>query len=133
MSTECKYGECFEQGKCNCEPKNRRHTHSSEYCPINIKCTCELKECKNYRTCGNKEPYIILDCHEQMCPNCAVMMYTSNATHTGETTNCLNCAKETDVIKLICNHKFCVGCWNTIWVMKKTVKKNKSLCPLCKN
>ena len=87
-------GDCIQQCYCGCyeDEENdilsefcscghRNHTkligEDSEhqiYCKTDCLHNCELVECHNYRMCGQKRPQLLLDSHNGMCMNCAIMI-----------------------------------------------------------
>jgi hypothetical protein len=76
-------GACFEQ--------------SENGYPINGCGACEPVSCPG---CGSHEPQVILDCHEDHCPNCAIVKFAGGRTvkeeakarKNSETRRCLYCS-----------------------------------------
>lgn len=106
--------------------------------------SCKLFPCKNAPHCTRKCPEWLLDCHFQMCPNCAICMGRINETEIMD--DCPVCLETKLMIKLKCNHLICQNCWFNITVVpwinyyeeehddeenaEKTAESNK--CPLCR-
>ena len=81
---------CFKDKECNvpseiCSCGHRNHTRliggdgeCQIYCKKECPHNCKLVECNNYRMCGQKRPQNILDCHNGMCIDCAIMWETQS-------------------------------------------------------
>jgi hypothetical protein len=51
--------------------QNTAYEYCKKYvCPYN----CQLVECHNFKICGKKYPQHLLDCHNGMCTDCAIMI-----------------------------------------------------------
>jgi hypothetical protein len=120
---------------CSCGHRNHTHliggtTEFDVYCQKK-EClhNCHLVECHNFRMCGQKRPRNILDCHNEMCSNCAIMI--GKIKFLDEKDDCPICLLNKDMIEISCGkHKVCLDCWKN-W--SKTSSQIPLTCPLCRN
>jgi Zinc finger, C3HC4 type (RING finger) len=96
----------------------------------NIACSynCQLVECHNYKLCGRKLPQWVVNCHNGMCVDCAVMIGKIKFLH--EKNECPICLANKDMIELTCKHKTCLECWIN-WSETKT--NHPLTCPICRH
>lgn len=141
-------GECIQQCCCVCYEDeesvipsdicscgHRYHTQmiggTSEcnvYCKTNCSHNCQLVECHNYRMCGQKRPQQLLDSHNGMCMDCAVMFGIIK--FLDEKDDCPICMENKDMIEISCErHTVCLDCWKN-W--SETNTNHPLLCPLCR-
>jgi hypothetical protein len=129
-------GECFEQ-TCGC--KNEGEDQEFDVCD-KFDCTikysrkdsclhgCELKECHNYRFCGQKRPQYILNTHGDLCVDCTMMI--GKIEFLDVKGDCPVCLEHKDIIQIPCeNHRLCLKCWIS-WSNK--TKQYPLTCPLCR-
>ena len=142
-------GDCIQQCGCSCyydEDFNipcevcscghRNHTkmiggdsESDVYCKSECAHNCNLVECHNYKMCGQKRPQIILDSHNGMCMDCAIII--GRVKFLDEKDDCTICSINKHMIEVSCGkHKFCLDCWKR-W--SKTSTQIPLTCPLCRN
>lgn len=132
-------GDCIQQCGCECyddeecdipsEVCNCGHRNHEGYCSITI-CPhkCKLVECHNYRLCGQKCPQKLLNSHNGMCMDCAIMI--GRIKFLNENGHCPICLGNKDMIEISCGkHKVCLDCWKT-W--SETSKQYPLTCPLCR-
>lgn len=148
MSSCTGRGECLQQCGCICfknEESNelaevctcghRNHTHLiggsncyNLYCQTECPHNCKLVECHNYKMCGEKRPQQILDSHNGMCTNCAIMFGKIN--FLGILDDCPICMENKDMIQISCGkHNVCIDCWKH---MSKLTNKYPLTCPMCR-
>ena len=123
-------------GKCcnckhidNCEWIDGIHKDCNDYCivPTNCQYNCKLQKCINYIICNTKVPSWVLDCHNGCCgANCDIQY--GPLTFLEEEAECCICFEEKKMIKLLCNHKFCLDCIRQHCNISRTNR-----CPLCRN
>jgi hypothetical protein len=79
--------------------------------------------------CEQKRPQNILDCHNGMCSDCAIMI--GKIKFLDEKDDCPICMENKDMIEISCgNHKVCLDCWKQ---MSETPDRPIPLtCPLCR-
>ena len=119
---------------CSCVHRNHTHliggtTECDIYCQTECLHNCHLVECHNYRFCKQKRPQHILDCHNGMCMDCAIMI--GKIKFLNEKDDCPICMENKDMIEISCgNHKVCLDCWKQ---MSETPDRPNPLsCPLCR-
>lgn len=132
MSTCTGGGDCIQQ--CGC----RRRTHiqmiggnnqEHRYCRI-TQCpfNCTLIECYNYRLCGQKRPQRILDSHNGMCMDCAIMIGCITVLDLKD--ECPICMETKDMIQIVCKkHNICLSCWLQ---MSEKSGSYPVKCPMCR-
>ena len=132
---------CFEDEDCDiysevCNCGHRNHTkliggdtECDIYCKKECPYNCELVACHNYRMCGQKRPQSILDYHNGMCIDCAIMI--GKIKFLDDKDDCPICMENKDMIEISCeNHKVCLDCWKQ---MSETPDRPYPLtCPLCR-
>lgn len=140
-------GDCIQQCVCSCYDDedvssevctcgHRNHTKfiggGSEYeiyCKTACTHNCELIECNNFRMCGQKRPQLLLDSHNGMCMDCAIMI--GRIKFLDEKGDCPICLVKKDMIEISCGkHKVCLECWKN-W--SETSNQSPLTCPLCRN
>jgi hypothetical protein len=119
---------------CSCEHRNHIHLiggadESDVYCQKECPHNCQLVECHNFKLCGKKRPQELLDCHNGMCINCAIMI--GRIKFLDEKNDCPICMEDKDMIEISCErHKVCLDCWKQ---MSETKDRPIPLsCPLCR-
>ena len=142
-------GECITQCCCSCYDDedcdilseictcgHRNHvqmtggiTECDIYCRVSCEYNCQLVECHNFKLCGQKRPLHILDCHNGMCADCAVMI--GKIKFIDKKDDCPICMENKDMIEISCGkHNICVDCWKT---MSEVENRSFPLsCPLCR-
>lgn len=141
-------GYCLKQCGCDCYEDEVNDIHSEVcicghknhntivggdspcqiYCKDDCKYKCELVECNNYKMCGQKRPQHILDCHNDMCLDCALVF--GKISFLNEKEDCPICFLNKDMIMISCGkHKVCLECWKN-WA---ETGKIPTTCPLCRN
>lgn len=141
-------GSCFQQCCCICYDNNdeipseecscghRNHAHiiggnleSDIYCQKECPYKCKLVECHNFRLCGKKYPQHILDVHNGMCTNCAIML--GKITFLDKKDDCPICMENKDMIQISCEkHNLCIDCWKQMSeIENNTVPLS---CPMCR-
>ncbi len=139
-------GECIEQCGCrcyddeecdipseNCSCGHREHVVINDdsdnfpYCKSDCPHNCQLKECHNFRMCREKRPQWVLDCHNSMCLDCALMI--GKIKFLDEKDDCPVCLNKKDIIQISCGHKVCLDCWKN-W--SETITHVPVTCPLCR-
>lgn len=140
-------GDCIQQCVCGCYDKNdilseictcghRNHTTLiggdsvfEIYCKKDCPHNCNLVECHNYKLCRKKRPQKILDSHNGMCMDCAIMI--GRIKFLDKMDNCPICCVNKDMIEISCGkHTFCIECWKN-W--SETSKQSPLTCPCCRN
>lgn len=133
--------DCFDDDdyqipslECSCGKRdhikfNGGDTDSDFYCQTECLYKCKLIECYNFRFCGKKMPQMLLDCHNEMCPMCAI--YIGKIKFLDIKEDCPICMDNKDIIQLSCDgkHKLCIDCWKKIAEMDGP---NSSTCPICR-
>lgn len=117
---------------CTCGHRN--HTHlidgtqeSAIFCQIQCPFNCVLQECHNFRLCGQKRPQYLLNSHNGMCLDCAVMI--GKIKFLDITDDCPVCMETKGMIEINCrNHKLCLDCWKHMSDLGISPLK----CPLCR-
>lgn len=95
--------------------------------PTNCQYKCKPQKCINYIICNKKSPQWVLDCHNGCCgANCDIQY--GPLTFLEEEDECCICFEDKKMIKLLCNHKFCLDC-----IIKHCDNSGMSKCPLCRN
>lgn len=142
-------GSCFQQCSCGCYEDeeyeipsvecncgHRNHTHilggNTEcdiYCQTECPYKCKLVECHNFRLCGKKYPQELLDCHNGMCSDCAIMLGKIKFLDIKD--DCPVCMENKDMIQISCDkHTLCLECWT-----KMSITENRPIplsCPMCR-
>jgi hypothetical protein len=130
---------CFDDEECNipsilCNCGHREHVRLiggegflHQYCNSGCPHNCQLKECHNFRMCGQKRPQWVLNCHNSMCSDCAIMI--GKIKFLDEKDDCPVCFIKKDVIEISCGHKVCLDCWKN-W--SETIRQAPVTCPLCR-
>jgi len=142
-------GLCLQQCCCTCYEDeeweipsdvcicgHRNHTYLiggttgyDVYCQEDCPHNCQLVECHNYRLCEQKRPQIILDCHNGMCVDCAIMV--GKIKFLDEKDDCPICMENKDMIEISCEkHKVCLDCWKQ--VADTPDRPFPITCPLCR-
>ncbi len=131
---------CFDDEECLipsllCICGHRSHTKLIggegflyQYCNSGCTYNCQPKECHNFRFCQQKRPEWLLNCDNQMCKECAIMVGKIN--YLDEKDECCICFNNKVVIKIKCGHIFCMECW-TKW--SESINVFPLTCPLCRN
>jgi hypothetical protein len=145
MSSCTGRGSCIQQCICTCFIDDipnevcicghRNHTQliggtdeTDIYCKKECQYNCQVVPCHNYTFCGNKYPQTILDCHNGLCFNCALMIGKIKFLY--EKDDCPVCMQNKDMILINCErHKFCLDCWKE-W--SENSKETPLKCPLCR-
>jgi hypothetical protein len=79
--------------------------------------------------CGQKRPQNILDAHNEMCIDCAMMI--GKIKFLDEKDDCPICLIKKDMIEISCGkHKVCLDCWKN-W--SETSTQIPLTCPFCRN
>jgi hypothetical protein len=140
-------GLCFQQCYCICYEDNdtpseecrcghRNHTHiiggnreTDIYCQKECSYKCKLIECHNFKLCGKKYPQRVLNCHNGMCIDCAIML--GKITFLDVKDDCPICMENKDMIQISCEkHNLCIECWTK---MSETENRPIPLsCPICR-
>lgn len=142
-------GECFHQCGCYCIDDEETETPSevctcghrnhiplvggtssfNMYCEVGCQYKCQLVECHNYRHCKQKRPQWVLNCHNSMCTDCAIMIGKIKFLETKD--DCPVCLEHKDVVQISCEkHAVCLDCWKQ---MSETENRGHPLtCPLCR-
>jgi len=116
MSACCGNGECLKQ-------KNL-----TEYRKTKCSYNCNLVECYNFKLCKQMRPRWVLNCHNGMCINCAIMLGKLKFLDIKD--ECSICMEHKDMIEINCGHTFCIECWKQ---MSETEGLSYPLkCPLCR-
>lgn len=132
----CYEDEEYEVPSEACSCGHRNHTHLiggttvyDIYCKKDCPHNCQLVECHNFRLCGKKDPQELLDCHNGMCSDCAIMI--GKIKFLNEKDDCPICMENKDMIQISCEkHKVCLDCWKQ---MSETENRPIPLtCPLCR-
>ena len=98
------------------------------YCQKECSHHCQLVECHNFKLCGKKRPQQVLDAHNDMCVDCAIMI--GKIIFMDDKDDCPVCMENKEIIKLTCNHTICLDCWKQ---MSETPDRPIPLsCPLCR-
>lgn len=131
---------CYDDEECEiiseiCKCGHRYHdkmiggnSDCQLYCKDTCSYNCELVECHNYRICKQKLPQILLDCHNNMCIDCAINI--GKITFLNKNDTCPICLNDKEVIQISCGkHTFCFDCWKN-WSENSIVSPLS--CPLCR-
>lgn len=141
-------GECIKQCGCVCYDDEEyeipsdvctcTHRHHNQiiggnlesdiYCKEACSHNCELVKCHNYKICARELPQWVLDCHNGMCPDCAVTI--GKVTFLDVKEDCPICLLNKDIVAISCKHKVCLDCWIN-W--SETSTQAPLTCPLCRN
>ena len=98
------------------------------YCKTECIHNCALVDCYNYKLCGQKRPQNILDCDNDMCKDCAIMV--GRIKFLDEKDDCPICLINKDMVEISCGkHKVCLDCWKN-W--SDTSLQCPLTCPLCR-
>ena len=98
------------------------------YCKRECSHNCGLVECYNYKICGQKRPQILLNSHNRMCIDCAILL--GKIKSLDETGDCPMCLENKNMIEISCGkHKVCLECWKN-W--SNTSTQTPLTCPLCR-
>lgn len=148
MSSCTRRGECLQQCGCSCYENeesdilseictcgHRSHTrliggsdYYNQYCQTECPYNCKLIECHNFILCGQKRPQQILDSHNGMCMDCAVMY--GKIIFLIDKDDCPICMENKDMIQISCGkHTVCLDCWKT---MSETETRYPLKCPMCR-
>lgn len=113
----------------NCEWVNGIHKYCNNWClvPANCQHNCKFEKCVNYIICNGKAARWYLDCNNGCCGAGCDMQY-GPLTFLEEIKECCICFENKKMIKLLCNHKFCLDC-----IIKHCDKSYLNKCPLCRN
>lgn len=124
------YEECEVPSEiCSCGHRNHIHLENTEYCKKECLYKCQLVECHNFRLCGKKYPQQILDCHNDLCVDCAIMIGKIN--FLDEKEDCPICMENKDMIQISCGkHKVCLDCWKQMSEIED--RPIPLTCPLCR-
>jgi hypothetical protein len=135
--TSCKgFGECFEQCEYNCDNQNHTHFNSGEtdtiYSQNECSHKCVLVECHNYKVCGQKRPAWVLDCHNGMCLDCALMI--GKLTFLEQKDDCPVYMEHKEMVQVCCGkHTLCITCWLKMSEIQPDSENYKPLsCPMCR-
>ena len=110
-------GECIQQYDIN--------KYSKKVCIYN----CQLVQCHNFRLCNRKLPQQVLNCHNGMCSDCAIML--GKFTFLDKKDNCPICMENKDMIEISCKkHTVCLNCW--IHMSEIDNRPHPLSCPLCR-
>ncbi len=106
------------------------HRSHGGYCPSTC---CEPVECRNYKYCNEKNPQMILYCHNGMCMNCAIQMGRHKTSDIVD--YCPVCLENKNMIILNCNLQICNECWYKITEIGFGDENRESgpKCPLCRS
>jgi len=133
-------GECFEQCFCFCEANpctcgHARHQKisggeefTSKFCQSQKPCqhNCKLVPCNNFTMCKQSRPQRLLDCHNGMCLDCALLYGKLRFERKGE---CPVCFTDKDLVEVVCGkHNICLDCWKR-WANYTTPP---TTCPICR-
>ena len=120
---------------CTCGHRNHKHliggtTEFDIYCQKECSYNCQLVECHNFRLCGIKKPQEILDYHNGMCSNCAILLGKLKILDIKD--DCPICMENKDMLEISCGgkHKFCIDCWKTMSELEN--RPIPLTCPLCR-
>ena len=119
---------------CTCGHRNHDYMIGGKnkediYCQTECIHNCQLIQCHNFTLCGKKYPQEVLDCHNGMCVDCAVMI--GKVIFLNKMDDCPICMDHKEVITISCGkHNVCMECWKQ---MSETENRPYPLsCPLCR-
>lgn len=126
------YCDCGCRHKEDCEWTKENGIHKKctfEWClvPTNCPHNCEFKKCQNFIICNNKAPFWFLDCHNGTCGSNCDMQY-GPLTFLEDIEECCVCFENKKMVKLLCDHKFCLDC-----IKQECNNLRTNRCPLCRN
>ena len=110
-------GECF----------NQSDDTDDEYTQYDCAFGCKLKPCHNFEYCHKLLPQWVLYCHNDMCPNCSIMMDKLFFTHNIK--ECPICTEDREMIRLKCKHELCITCLEKI----RDQDEISTSCPICRD
>jgi hypothetical protein len=131
---------CFEDSDCEIRSPICRCSHKNHitliggnsecyiYCKDTCPHMCTLVECYNYKMCGQKRPQNIIDSHNGMCMDCAILV--GRIKFLDNKNECPICLIYKDMIEITCGkHTVCIECWKK-WSEEST--QSPLTCPLCR-
>jgi len=89
---------------------------------------CQLIQCYNFRLCKQKRSQQILNCHNGMCLDCAIMI--GKIGFLDKKDDCPICMENKDMIEISCKHTICLNCW--IHMSEINNRPYPLSCPLCR-
>lgn len=132
-------GSCITQCSCYCYDDDndeiqsevcvcghRSHISVDGHCKTKCSHNCETVECHNYKVCGKKLPRWVLNCHNDMCADCAITIGKVKFFEVVD--DCPICLDNVELVQISCEkHSICLKCWQTIGELTVDAK-----CPLCR-